>query len=118
MSETNRSTAIDVKATFEKCADCGRFAFPEGTVTLPVDEYELLKSKACAADLGLIKNYRKLSGTRIARNQEYADFILRCLPTMTVTEVMAAFVQNFGAGKISRSQLYRFTQDIGFGRKA
>lgn len=109
--------AVDVPATFEKCADCGRFAFSKDTVTLPADEYELLKSKACAADLGAIKNYRKLSGTRIARNPQHADFVLSHLPTMTITEVHEAFVKKFGSGLVSRSQLHRFVQDMGFGRK-
>ncbi len=117
MSETNQGSARDVTTTFEKCADCGRFAFAKDTVTLSADEYALLKSKACAADLGSIKSYRKLSGTRIARSPDYADFVLRHLPTMTVSEVMEAFVKKFGEGLISRSQLYRFAQDMGFGRK-
>ncbi|SIQ78041.1 hypothetical protein SAMN05880590_107146 [Rhizobium sp. RU35A] len=117
MSEAKQDATVHVTATFEKCAECGRFAFPKGTVTLALDEYELLKSKACAVDLGLIKNYRNLSRTRIARNSMHADFVLRRLPTMTVSEIMGAFVREFGEGLISRSQLYRFAQDMGGRRK-
>lgn len=109
--------AVDVPATFEKCDDCGRFAFPEGKITLSVDDYQILKTKAALADLGAIQNYRKLSGTRIARHPEYADFVSRHLPTMAVSDIMTAFVKEFGEGKISRSQLYRFANDMGFRRE-
>jgi hypothetical protein len=81
------------------------------------DEYAVLKAKASAADLGKLKNYRKLSRTRISRNPAYAEFIIDALPTMTPTEIMPLFEAKFGRGLISRSQLYRFAQDLGFARR-
>ena len=116
MPEMNNQATTSHSARFEKCSSCGRFAFPEGAIYVPAEEYELLKAKAAAADLGNIKNYRKLSGTRIARTPEYADFILAALPTMTVTETLRFFERKFGVGVISRSQLYRFAQDMGLTR--
>jgi hypothetical protein len=103
--------------SFVKCEDCNRFAFPEGAVFVPSDEYAVLKAKASAADLGKLKNYRKLSRTRISRNPAYAEFIIDALPTMTPTEIMPLFEAKFGRGLISRSQLYRFAQDLGFARR-
>lgn len=97
----------------EKCENCNRLVLAGETVTISVSEYELLKSKAMAAYLGILKNYRKMSGTAIARNPDYAEFVLARMPTMKISEVLKAFEQRFGVGHVSRSQLYRFTLDMG-----
>jgi hypothetical protein len=107
----------DIKVPFEMCDECGRHAFPVDFISLPKAEYEALIAKASAVDVGTFKNYRKLSKTRMSRNREHAEFALERLPTMTVSEVLRAFVAKFGEGVISRSQLYRFAQDLGFAKK-
>lgn len=105
--------AASANLTLDRCADCGRYAVAVDTVTIASSEYELLKAKACAADLGTITSYRKMSSTRIARNPQYAEFLLALLPTMTVNEAFAQFTKRFGVKAASRSQVYRFAADMG-----
>jgi hypothetical protein len=86
-------------------------------VQLTLAQFEELRSKAALAEKANETNYRRLSTTNLARNPAHAKFVVECLKTMTVTEAFKAFVEKFGEGVISRSQLYRFTQDIGYGRR-
>jgi hypothetical protein len=89
---------------------------PADQVTISISEYEALVAKAAAVSAGTLKNYRTMSATRISRCPEHAEFVLERLPVMNVTEVLNAFEARFGKGVISRSQLYRFSQDMGFVR--
>lgn len=97
----------------ERCLTCNKLALHEDTITIPVSEYEAMKA---AADTSVqrkkIASYRAVSGSKIAKNPELAEFIIECAATMTVSEVTEACKQRFGAATPSWSTIFRFIDAI------
>ena len=102
----------------ERCLTCNKLALHEDTITIPVSEYEAMKA---AADTSVqrkkIASYRAVSGSKIAKNPEMAEFIIECAATMTVAEVEEACKQRFGAATPSWSTIFRFIDAIKKGGK-
>lgn len=97
----------------ERCQTCKKLALHEDTVTIPISEYEAMKA---AADNSVqrkkIASYRAVSGSKIAKNPEMAEFMIECAATMTVSEVEEACKQRFGDATPSWSTIFRFLDAI------
>jgi hypothetical protein len=100
---------------FDSCSVCGKFVSSDETVTISMAEYTELKSRENVIRPDF-SSYRRQSGTKIARRPEQAEFIMRLIQTMTVTEVHQQCVEKFAAAAPSRSQIYRFANDMGYRR--
>ena len=93
----------------ERCSTCNKLALHQETISIPVSEYEALKA---AADTSVqrkkIASYRAISGSKIAKNPEMAEFIIECAASMTVSEVREACKERFGTATPSWSSIFRF----------
>lgn len=97
----------------ERCQMCNKLALHDDTVTIPVSEYEALKTAAAnSVRRKTIASYRAVSGSRIAKNPEMAEFVIECAATMTTTEVREACLQRFGDITPSWSTVFRFIQAV------
>lgn len=97
----------------ERCLTCNKLALHDDTITIPLSEYEALKAAAVnSVRRKTIASYRVVSGSRIAKNPEMAEFIIECAATMTTTEVREACLQRFGDITPSWSTIFRFIQAV------
>ncbi|HTM76562.1 MAG TPA: hypothetical protein VL133_02895 [Devosia sp.] len=95
----------------EICKQCGKLAYPGETVTIPSEEYqELLQfRKAREETYSQVSRVRLASRSRIARDPDLAQFILRSAETMLIKEIYAACQERFGKERApSRSSIHRF----------
>lgn len=95
----------------EICQQCGKLAYPGGTITVTADEYqELLQFRRHReAAYQRASNVQLAPRMKIARDPELAQFILRSAETMLIKEVEAACIERFGRDRTpSQSSIYRF----------
>jgi len=101
---------------FENCNKCGKLIVGE-TITISVTEYEQLRR--LVLEVGSQKNslnYRSLSHSAIARNRKLADFIVERFESMTLAEIHAAALTEFGSSVPSPSSIHRFIRAVQYRR--
>ncbi|MGC4409264.1 hypothetical protein D4A92_21505 [Rhizobium rosettiformans] len=102
----------------ERCSTCNKLALRQETISVPVSEYEALKAAAdSSVQRKKIASYRAISGSKIAKNPEMAEFIIECAASMTVSEVREACKERFGAATPSWSSIFRFLDAMKRGGK-